>query len=219
MKQRVGTQSKKQLRNLKQYEDMSDEEFDAIFANKGAAEINYEALEADIEKRLVEFEEDYDLSDMKINDRIVLRNLVVSMISLEALEEQFVGLRENLSDANILLIDRTSSVMSKLRHDISDMQNDLKLTRKIRKDSQEENFMTWLANTKEKAAKFYKKKHLYIFCPECRRLLATVWKLYPDELDILELQCGNKECNHHFTVLLADLYDAGNRNLDDVEIP
>lgn len=219
MKKRLASQSKNQLRNLRQYADLTDEEFDAIFETKEASEIDEEALEADVMERLAGFEADYDLSDMKVNDRIVLRNLILSMISLEALEKQSVRLRENLTDANILLFDRTSGVMSKLRHDISDMQNDLKLTRKIRKDSQEENFMTWLENTKQKAAKFYKRKHLYIFCPKCRRLLYTMWMLYPDSGPTLHAVCGNKECKHGFDVDLSSLYKTDNKNLDDVVIP
>ncbi len=198
---------------------MSDEEFEEMFESLKDEEIDEEALEAEVEKGLSEFGDDYDLSDMKINDRIVLRNLVLSMISLEALEKQFVGLRENLSDANILLLDRTSGVMSKLRHDISDMQGDLKLTRRIRKEGREESFISWLAKTKEKAEKFYKRKHLYIFCPECRRLEATVWLLYPNEATEISFHCGNKTCGHEYTVYLPDLYETENKNLEDVVIP
>lgn len=222
MKQRLASQSKKQIRNLRQYADMSDEEFDAMFedlSSEEIEEIDEAALEEEIDKKLSDFDDDYDLSDMKINDRIVLRNLVISMISLEALEKIFVAQRENLSDANILLMDRTSGVMSKLRHDISDMQNDLKLTRKIRKEGREESFMSWLDKTREKAEKFYKRKHLYIFCPNCRRLLYTMWMLYPDSGPTLHAVCGNEECKHGFDVDLSSLYDTDNKNLKDLVIP
>ncbi len=219
MKQRLASQSKKQLRNLRQYSGMTDEEFEEMFESLKEDELDEAALEAEIEKGLSEFEDDYDLSDMKINDRIVLRDLVISMISLEALEKLFVTQRENLSDANILLMDRTSGVMSKLRHDISDMQSDLKLTRRIRKEGREESFMSWLEKTREKAEKFYKKKHLYIFCPECRRLEATVWLLYPDEATEISFHCGNEKCQHEYTVSLPELYETVNKNLEDVVIP
>ncbi len=219
MKQRVGTQSRKQLRNLRQYADLTDEEFDAMFEDMDLEEVDEAKLEEDIENRMSDFSDDYDLSDMKINDRIVLRNLIVSMISLEALEIQFVGLRERLGDANILLIDRISGVMSRLRGDISKMQGDLKLTRKIRKEGGEENFMTWLQKTREKAEKFYRRKHLYIFCPNCRRLLATVWLLYPDADQEFHFTCGNEECKHSDEIYLKHLYETDNKNLEDVVIP
>ncbi len=219
MKQRLASQSKKQLRNLRQYADMTDEEFEEMFESLKEEELDEAALEAEIEKGLSDFEDDYDLSDMKINDRIVLRNLVISMISLEALEKLFVVQRENLNDANILLMDRTSGVMSKLRHDISDMQSDLKLTRRIRKEGREESFMSWLENTREKAEKFYKRKHLYVFCSNCRRLLATIWLLYPDADQEFHFTCGNEECKHSGEVYLKYLYETDNKNLEDVVIP
>ena len=219
MKKRLTSQSRNQLRNLKQYSDLTDDEFEAIFETIEDSGIDEEALEEDVAERLAGFDSDYDLSDMKVNDRVILRNLILSMIALEDLEKQSVKLRKNLTDINILLFDRTSGVMSKLRHDISDMQNDLKLTRKIRKDSQEENFMTWLENTKEKAAKFYKRKHLYIFCPKCKRLLYTVWMLYPDSKPTLKAVCGNVECKNEFDVNLSSLYETDNKNLDDMVIP
>ncbi len=219
MKQRLASQSKKQLRNLRQYADMTDEEFEAIFKDLASEEMDEAALEAEIDKKLSDFNDDYDLSDMKVNDRIVLRNLVITMISLEALEKQFAKQRENLSDANILLMDRTSGVMSKLRHDISDMQNDLKLTRKIRKEGREESFMSWLEKTREKAEKFYKRKHLYVFCPNCRRLLATIWLLYPDADQEFHFTCGNEKCKHSDEIYLKYLYDTDNKNLEDVVIP
>ena len=219
MKQRLVKQSKKQIRNLSQYSHMSNEEFDEMFEEMKPIEVDEAALEEEISTRLSDFKDDYDLSDMKVNDRIVMRNLIISMISLEALELQFVGLRENLNDANIILIDRVSSVMSRLRTDISKMQDDLKLTRRIRKEGGEENFMTWLDNTREKAENFYKRKHLYIFCPNCRRLLATVWLLYPDADQEFHFTCGNEECKHSDEVYLKYLYETDNKNLEDVVIP
>jgi len=109
--------------------------------------------------------------------------------------------------------------MSRLRSDISSMQDDLKLTRKTRKEGEDDDFLSYLESLKQKAKVFYKQKMLYVFCPECRRLLATIWLLYPDnKKNILHLKCDNKNCNHEFDVILADLYKTGNRNIDDVAI-
>lgn len=198
---------------------MSDEEFDEMYKDLESEEVDEAELEEAIEEKLSEFDNDYDLSDMKINDRIILRNLIISMISLEDLDLQFASIRRKLTDSNILLVDRVAGVMSKLRTDISKMQDDLKLTRRIRKEGGEENFMTWLENTRNKAEKFYKQKHLYIFCPKCRRLEATVWLLYPDEATEISFHCGNKKCGHEYTVYLSDLYETDNKNLEDVVIP
>ena len=218
-KKRLVSPTRAKIRNLKQYADMSDEKFEEHFQKivEGTRTGTDEELEEKIEERLAEFGEDYDLSDMKINDRLVLRNLIVSVISLEELEQTFSSLRTQISDSNILLLDRLSNIMSRLRKDISDMQNDLKLTRKIRKEGQEETFIAWLDKVKNYAEEFYYEKTLSIFCPNCRRFLASVWLLYPDEENTLCVRCGN--CGTELSEALKDLYETDNRNLDDVALP
>jgi hypothetical protein len=212
--------SYKKAQNLVQFKDQGDieEMTDDEVLEEVQSEQKFDQ-ESEIQKRIEEFGNDYDLSDMKVNDKIVLRQLIQAIISLESLEDTFLRERQDVTDKNILILDRIATVMNKLRADISSMQNDLKLTRKIRKESQEENFMHWLDNTKRKAETFYKQKHLFIFCPKCKRLLATTWLLYPDSSNILHLQCENAECKNQFDVRLSDLYDTDNKNVSDVLIP
>lgn len=210
------------LRNLPQYTEMDDKEFEKIFQEIVAGytiEKSIEDIEDEIEVKMEEFKSDYDLSDMKINDKIVLRNLIQAIISLEDFEKLYIQLRGEVSDSNILLLDRVSGIMNKLRKDISDMQNDLKLTRKVRKESREDNFIDWLDDIKDRAQQFYKDKMLYIFCPECKMLLATVWLLYPDADNSLQLKCQREACGHEFSVQLSELYETGNQNTEDVIIP
>lgn len=219
---------KKRMRNLKQYKDLSDEEFDDLFEDIVGDDAEEEILHARtteemeelIDEKLSEFADDYDLSDMKINDRLVLRNLIRSIISLEDFEDVYEGIRSKaITRDNVIIVDRVSNVMTRLRSDISNMQNDLKLTRRIRKDSREEDFITYLENLKAKARKFYKQKSLHIFCPKCNFLLATVWLLYPDSPNSLRLKCGNEKCGYKFDIELSKLYETDNKNLDDVEMP
>ena len=218
-KKRLVTPTRKKLRNLKQFVDLSDEEFEEHFQRilEGAKAEDGAELEEQIAEKLSEFGEDYDLSDMKINDRLVLRNLIVSVISLEELEQTFSSLRTKISDSNILLLDRLSSIMTRLRKDISDMQNDLKLTRKLRKEGREETFIAWLDKLKNYAEEFYHEKSLSIFCKNCRRFLASVWLLYPEEENTLSVRCGN--CGTELSEALNPLYETHNRNLEDVAIP
>ena len=138
-KARLVSPTRKKIKNLKQFADMSEDEFEKHFQSLSEDEevlIDLAELEAKVEKKLVEFGDDYDLSDMKVNDRLVLRNLILTIISLEDIELIFAGIQTEISDRNILLLDRLSNVMSRLRSDISKMQTDLKLTRKIRKEGQ-----------------------------------------------------------------------------------
>jgi hypothetical protein len=217
-KERLVSPTRKKVRNLKQYRDLSDEEFEKEFL-KLSAERTYDEvdLEEQIDEKLKDFGEDYDLSDMKINDRLVLRNLIIAIITLEELEETFASMRTDISEGNMLMVDRLAGVMSKLRKDISDMQNDLKLTRKIRKEGREESFLAWMDKMKERAAEFYREKSLSIFCPDCRMMLSSVWLIYPEGDNKISLHC--KRCDSFVEVELKYLYDTDNVNLDDVALP
>jgi hypothetical protein len=220
MKRRLGVPTREKLKNLRQYQGLSEEEFDDVFdkieTQAIEANINIEEQEKEVQQKLLEFSEDYDLTDMKVNDKIILRNLVQAIISLETLEDTFLRLRTNITADTVLVLDRVATVMNKLRSDISDMQDDLKLTRRIRKESQEENFMEWLGKVKIKAINFHKEKSLYIFCTECRFLLATTWLLYPDENNKITLYC--KHCGHTQEEKLGELYKSKNRNLPDTAL-
>ena len=220
-KERLVSPTRKKIKNLKQFADMSEDEFEKHFQSLADGKevlIDLDELEEKVEKKLVEFGEDYDLSDMKVNDKLVLRNLILTIISLEELELVFAGIQTEISDRNILLLDRLSNVMSRLRSDISKMQTDLKLTRKIRKEGREETFMAWLDKIKNYAEEFYEEKSLSIFCLSCRRFLATVWLLYPDGDHSIKLKCDN--CGNHTDIeSLKDLYKTHNRNLEDVALP
>ena len=221
-KKRLVSPTRKKIRNLKQFADMDDAEFEKHFEDIVATSERGEAdelLEVDVTEKLGEFEDDYDLSDMKINDKLVLRNLIITIISLEDLELEFSSLRDDISERNILLLDRLSNIMSRLRKDISDMQNDLKLTRKLRKEGQEESFIAWLDKVKAYADEFYTEKTLSIFCPKCNYMLSTVWLLYPDEKNVLILSCGNSKCKNKFEVNLEELYETDNKNFDNVVLP
>jgi hypothetical protein len=220
MKRKLEPMTYKKSLNLTQFRDLGDleEKSDAEIIEESQEEQRYDQ-EAEIQKRIDEFGNDYDLSDMKVNDKIVMRQLIQAIISLESLEDTFMAERTDVSEKNILIMDRIASIMNKLRADISSMQNDLKLTRKIRKESVEENFITWLDNTKRKADTYYKQKHLFIFCPKCKELIATVWLLYPNSLNILHADCANEFCGNKFDVELSKLYDTDNKNLSEAIIP
>ena len=173
---------KKQTRNLVQFRGMSDEEFEDQWVKK-ALEIEPSALfEKRIKSKLDEFEQDYDISDLKINDKETLRALVQAVISLEDYEQIMFTARSNgLGLDNIMVMDKINKIMSDLRGDISKLQDDLKITRKIRKNDQETSLVDYIESLKVKARKFYESKMAYIFCPKCNVVLGTIWTLYPEQ--------------------------------------
>jgi hypothetical protein len=179
------------LRNLTQYRNMTDDEFlTAMDQRTKGIDIN-KTFEERIKSSWEKFEHDYDLSDMKENDKVTLRALIVAMIfeqdfSLELYNAMSI---EGIEDSATMKIKRLSEILNKLRGDITDLQNALKITRKVRKDD-EGNLLDAVENAKEKAKAFYKQTMQIIQCPKCNKWLGTVWFLdWESKKNKIELVC------------------------------
>jgi len=213
----------RKLRNLPQYKDMSDEELEMLVAKKENNIQASEVFEKEIEKILAQFEEDYDLSDMKINDRAVLRGLAQSIVSLEWYEQQLFKMRgEGIDGNNVLAIQKLQNVMSELRQDISRMQTDLSITRKHRKSDQETSVLAYIDSLKDKARRFMESKQAYILCPKCSTLLMTTWSLYPSNpnnkitLTCLQKDKDGKPCNTRFTISTKEMLENKQSNRPEI---
>lgn len=216
----------KKLRNLPQYRNMSDDDFQKVIENMSSKQSHSETsdiFEERIESELKKFEEDYDLSDLKINDRAVLRGLIQALISLEDYEQQSFGFRGNgISPDSALAYQKLQDIMSTLRTDISKMQNDLAITRKHRKSDQEQSVIAYIDSLKDKARKFMESKQAYIVCPKCSTLLMTCWSLYPSNPNNkITLTCLQKDkdgvpCGTKFTVGTKEMLDSRQTNRKEV---
>ena len=226
---RASNYSIKRLRNLPQYKDMPEEELDILIENKVLNLTRHEDFERRIEEQIEEFGKDYDLSDLKINDMLTLRALAQAYITLQDLENYWYGLRttKELQLDNMLDMDKLNNMMSKLRSDISKMQDDLRMTRKARKGDTEETVLSELERLKQAASEFYEERMSYIFCPKCNMLLATIWTLYPNESqNKITLKCCRKIpinddeyelCGHKFTVTTKELL--AKRGINSEKVP
>jgi hypothetical protein len=181
------------LRHLKQYRDLTNDEFDEIMDQKAMGIESIKEFEDRINRKLKKFEEDYDLTDMKINDKETLRALAQNIITLEDLENFMYKTRMNgISDQNLMLIDKTTQQMSRIRSDISKQQSDLKITRKSRKADKEESILSLIKDSADKAKVMYEAKMSYVYCPECNMLLGTAWFLWPNVDNKLSFKCNRK---------------------------
>jgi Zn ribbon nucleic-acid-binding protein len=216
---RMTLPNKKKLRNLVQYKDLTDEEFEEVWEEMvEEIELSPEELERRVEEKLEELGVDYDMADMKINDMAQLRSLALAQIQLDDLEEVAWRYRQKTSYESVQILDKINRILSSLRDDISKISADLQLTRKIRKQSKESSVIDAIEDLRSKAHKFYKQRMLYVFCPECKMLLATLWLMYADE-ESNELHVKCVRCGHKLVQPLAPLYDSENKNLEDVLIP
>jgi hypothetical protein len=183
----------KRLRNLRQYRDLTDDEFAEEMEKRVLRIAPIKEFEARIERKLKEFEEDYDLTDMKINDKATLRALAQNMITLEDLENFTYNLRqEGITESNMMLLDKVSGQMSRIRSDMSKQQDDLKITRKTRKADKEESVINYIKDLQIKAKRAYEERMSFVLCPECNMLLGTAWFLWPNADNKLSFKCKRK---------------------------
>ena len=205
-------QSRNQLRNMKQYRSLTDEEFDKMFSDREKTSPDLEEFEVRIAKKLQEFSQDYDIDDLKINDKETLRAFIQTIIALEDYERFIFNIRnlEDISQANVNVVDRVSKIMSDLRKDMSRFQQDLNIDRRTRKTDKESSVISYIANLKDQARQYFESKMSYILCPECSMLLATVWVLYPESDNKITLKCNRtlndgSLCGKVFTVTSKEL--------------
>lgn len=223
-RRRSDESAKRAIRNLSQYRGLSDDEFDDVYAKMQMKAQPSAALEKRIDKKLREFAEDYDISDLKINDKLVLRALVQALLQLEDLEQYANTQREGgIDPSKIVQLRETNGIMAILRKDISSMQEDLKITRKHRKGDKEQNAIAYLDDLKAKAKEFYKSAMTYVYCPNCHQLLMTFWILYPEEKkNRIKIYCNNvlgngDECGAEILINVKEAVE--NKTLPDDNVP
>jgi len=187
--------SKGSLRNLAQYKNLSDAEFDIVWEERQAKVLTTFKPKQELEDRILDmmelFREDYALDDLKFNDTQVLRALIRALLTLSDYEDTlYTEQQEGVGAENIRVIGELNKFISSLRKDISDMQRDLNITRKTRKEEKEDSIEAYIKNIQEKANRFYKNKVYRAICPECGMMLFDGWFLYPDEDNKLTIECG-----------------------------
>lgn len=214
--------SKGSKRNLPQYRDMSDDEFDRMFEETQFNVAISKDFEDRIAKKIDEFSQDYDIDDLKINDKETLRAFVQAIIALEDYERIIFNIRSegDISQHNINVVDRLGKITSDLRKDISRFQEDLNITRKIRKSDKETSVVSYITNLKEQARQYYEQKMGFIYCG-CGMLVGTVWCLYPEEDNVFQFVChrtldDGSKCGKRIKVTSKELME--NRGTNRIDI-
>lgn len=214
---------KRRFRNLRQNKDKTSEEFEEYWERRQANAAPSMDLERRIERKLEEFSKDYDIDDLKINDRVLLRALMQAEIALEDYEQILYKIRQeaDFSNLDIVSMDKISKIMSDLRSDISKVQTDLNITRRIRKSDKEASVVNYIESLKTRARQFYEQKSHYVLCPKCKMLVGTVWTLFPQADNKFTFVCkrdngDGTKCNTKFTVSSAEMLKTRNTNAKDV---
>ncbi len=187
------------LKNLPQYKDMSEEE---ILESVGS-----KSFEERVQARLDQLSEDYDLSDMKYNDRELIRRWAYLTERLETEGETLRLERDGLSAHDAL---REEQRLSGMQRDILNIQEALNITRARRRDTSEDNPRLLYEDIKMRAARFLKERLAYIKCPKCGMVLCTVNFLYPDAGNTIKLEC--EKCSNVFQITSKEAIEEEKNN-------
>jgi hypothetical protein len=204
MPSRSGQYDYNKLRNLRNLKDMPQEEYDEWYARKVTGIAIDKVFEKRIQDKIDEFGKDYDLSDLKANDMMMLRALAQKLIFLDDLEQASYLIRvgglvsvddhtESVNLGKISELKNLNDTASAITKDIISLQENLNISRKSRKNDKESSVISELERLKKAASEFYEQRMFYIFCPKCKELLATAWFLYPEESrNKIRLRCNRK---------------------------
>jgi hypothetical protein len=212
-----------QKRKLAQYRNMSDSEFEEAMIQKDLGISTSKLFELRIKKHIDALKEDYDLSDLKPNDWNQIRSLAQCQVDLEDINLQMWNVK-NAGGQQWDMIAYTQ--LSKMRNDlvktISDIQDDLQITRKIRKNDQEISTINYLESLKKKAKRFSDAKMKKILCPKCNRWISSLWFLYPSaKKTFIQIQCETEledgsKCGEIIKLSSKDLIEMPASNNDEL---
>lgn len=220
MNKRTTVPDKRKYRNLVQYRDLTDEEFDAVFDQQVETPFLRETdIEEAIKAKIDELGNDYDLEGMKINDRNLLRMLAQAEIQLEYIDQVLFTIRGDSSYTidNIALVEKLNRIENGLRADITQISDTLAISRKERRKDQETSVQDALDKLRERAKEYAERTMVYVFCPSCKLLLLTAWLQSGEKKTEVKTKCPR--CGEKLELILEDLYETRNRNIEDVKLP
>lgn len=154
-------------------------------------EETYEEYQARVSAKIDELHEDYEINDLKANDRFTLEELAKALVTLENLDLQLFELRKDV-ERNLTAIKDLSNVVNQSRTSIAKMQDTLGISRKMRKDSGSETAREELNRQKEIAKDKLRDVLDYIYCEKCTELIGNTWFQYYDEDSEISIVCGRK---------------------------
>lgn len=158
-----------------------------------------------------DFEQEYDTDDLAVNDRVMLDELSTAMAQLELLNNELNILLEE-SPIDTRRVSEINKVISGIRTDVSRIQDDLRITRKTRKEKSD-SVPEFIRDLKARASRFLEERMSYIYCPNCKTLVATLWLLDYSKPNKFLFTCP--KCRHDFIIESA-LLDARTNNKERI---
>lgn len=192
------------LRNLRPYKGKTDEEIIASIKARESRPKPILRLGAPKEKSydsrfnekmkilLKEFELDMNNS----NDKEALSSLVRQQIQSEKVAEDIDALQQqdNMSKDDYARLKALGDFQRSVITSITDLQEKLGITRKVRKEKAVDDIPQWIDAVLERAKEFYEGKTVAVECPKCVIELFKYWVNFPKEKNNINLELTCWKC-------------------------
>ena len=194
----------KRLRNLRMFRDKTDDEILEYMQSKPekpprVSTTGDRAYDARFNEKFNSLKDEYGVDMNDSNDTEALNQLVRHMIQAENIDKQILKLQESnsMDIEDSRLLKNLGDVQRGLVTSITELQDRLGITRKIRKDKQIDDIPQYIEALKKKAKKFYDDNTVSVRCEKCSIEYARIWLNFPKLTKSLNTEiecwrCGEK---------------------------
>lgn len=195
----------KRLRNLKLYAGHTDEEITAMYNASVETRVNNPkrgTFEARQKEKLESLQDEFGLDMNNSNDVEMLNGLVRHLMQAEDVDIEIRSIldKDTRTREDIGMLKALGEFQRDLQISISDLQEKLGITRKLRKDRQQDTVPQFIDSLLAKAANFWERKTEKVICPNCSIELARYWLNFVETPTLLTatIQCPHcKETVHY----------------------
>lgn len=197
----------KKLKNLRMFRDKTDEQIIEYLKSRPPKIIREptedRAYNARFAEKFESLKNEYEFDMNDSNDIESLSQLVRHMIQAENIDKQIIELqaqKEYDMDSSRLL-KNLGDFQRTVLTSITELQDRLGITRKIRKERQIDDIPQYIGGLKKRAKEFFDRKTISIRCNKCEIEYARFWLNFPQLTKSLSAEI---ECWHcHEAVIFA----------------
>lgn len=188
----------KRLRNLKLYAGKTDEEIMAMYNASFETRVNTPkrgTFEARKKDKLESLQDEFGLDMNSSNDVEMLNGLVRHLLQAEDVDIEIRGIldKDTRTREDVGMLKALGEFQRDLQISISDLQEKLGITRKLRKEKQIDTVPQFIEGLLDKAANFWERKTEKVICPNCQIELSRYWLNFVTmpTLITVTIQCPN----------------------------
>lgn len=194
-----------QLKNLRPNKNKTDEEIIAAYearkpkpkplrvvpdAPKGPS------YQKRFDQKMKILQKEYSIDMNNSNDEENLKALVRYQIQLEKVNEDIDNIQSqtDMSKDDYAKLKQIGDFQRTVLMSISDLQNSLGISRKVRKEKDNDDIPKWIDSVLLRAKEFYDGKTQTIECPKCVIELARTWINFPKEKNHISMELTCWKC-------------------------